>query len=281
MKTDTTASTTHDWRQAGDAWGHAAADWACLYEHYATDVIAAIFERIGVGAGTSVLDVACGSGLAVYRANAIGARMSGVDASSALLAIARTRTPDADIRLGSMFDLPWDNESFDAVLSINGVWGGCAAALDQAIRVLRPGGRIGISFWGNGRPLDLRECFKVFARHAPDEHFGSMKRLNNISTPGVAEDMLTTSGFEIIERGQRISLVEWPDAEIAWRALSSIGPAVPALLNGDTDALKRDVLTALEPCRDDHGSYRFRNDHQFVIARKPQYGLGPATDALR
>ena len=33
----------HDWRAAGEAWGHRAADWACLFEHYAIDVLVAIF----------------------------------------------------------------------------------------------------------------------------------------------------------------------------------------------------------------------------------------------
>lgn len=259
----------HDWREAGEAWGHAANDWACLYEHYAFEVIAAIFGRAGVGPGTAVLDIACGSGLAVRHADAMGANVAGIDAAAELLAIARARTPTADLRLGSMFELPWDADAFDAVVSINGIWGGCAAALDEARRVLRPGGRIGISFWGNGRPLDLRACFKVFARHAPDEHLGSMKRLNNISVPGVAEEMLAASGFDIIERGERISTVEWSDADIAWRALSSLGPAVPALRRGDIANIKRDVIDALEACRDDRGIYRFRNDHQFVIARKP------------
>ena len=128
---------------------------------------------------------------------------------------------------------------------------------------------IGISFWGNGPPLDLRECFKAFARHAPEPHFDSMKRLNGISVPGVAEAMLEATGFEVVERGSRISTIEWPDAEIAWRAVTSMGPAVPALTHGDVDAIKREVLDALESCRDDRGIYRFRNDHQFVIARKP------------
>jgi SAM-dependent methyltransferase len=261
--------TEHDWREAGKAWGHAANDWACLYEHYAFEVITAIFARVGVGPDTSLLDVACGSGMAVRHADAMGAEVAGIDAAAELIAIARARTPGADLRLGSMFELPWQNDTFDAVVSINGIWGGCEPALDEARRVLRPGGLIGISFWGNGRPLDLRECFKAFARHAPEQHFGSMKRLNNISAPGVAEEMLTASGFEIVERGQRISTLEWPDAEIAWRGVASIGPAVPALANGDVDALRLDVLRALDSCRDDHGIYRFRNDHQFVIARKP------------
>lgn len=261
--------TDHDWREAGDAWGHAANDWSCLYEHYAFDVIAAIFGRLGVGPGVSLLDIACGSGLAARHADAMGAAVSGIDAAAELMSVARARTPGADLRLGSMFELPWTSGTFDAAVSINGIWGGCEPALDEARRVLRPGGMIGISFWGNGRPLDLRECFKAFARHAPEQHFGSMKRLNNIAAPGVAEEMLQGSGFEILERGQRISTIEWPDAEIAWRAVASIGPAVPALAHGDVNAIKCEVLRALEACRDDRGIYRFRNDHQFVIARKP------------
>jgi SAM-dependent methyltransferase len=262
-------ATDHDWREAGDAWGHAANDWACLYEHYAIDVIAAIFGRVGVAPGVRVLDVACGSGLAIRHADAMGAAVAGIDAAAELIEIARSRTPDADVRLGSMFELPWTAASFDAVFSINGIWGGCEGALGEAYRVLRPGGRIGISFWGNGRPLDLRECFKAFARHAPEQHFTSMKRLNNISTPGVAEDMLVASGFEVVDRGQVISTIEWPDPETAWRAVSSIGPAVPALRHGDTDAIRSDVLSAIESCRDERGIYRFRNDHRFVIAHRP------------
>ena len=96
-----------------------------------------------------------------------------------------------------------------------------------------------------------------------------MRQLNNIGTEGVAEEMLTASGFSVIERGSRTSVIEWPDAETAWRAISSVGPAVPALRTNDPSVLKREVLDALEPCRDRHGIYRSRSDQQFVIARKP------------
>lgn len=267
--TGETEASSHDWREAGEAWGHAASDWSCLYEHYAFEVIAALFGRLGIGPGVSLVDIACGSGLAVRHACAMGASVAGIDAAASLVAVAHNRTPCADLRLGSMFELPWPADCFDAAVSINGIWGGCEAALDEAFRVLRPGGRIGISFWGNGRPLDLRECFKAFARHAPQQHFGSMKRLNNISTPGVAEDMLAASGFVDCERGSRISTIEWPDADIAWRAVASLGPAVPALDHGDPEAIKAEVMTALDACKDDLGIYRFRNDHQFVVARKP------------
>ncbi len=265
----TEESVPHDWKAAGEAWGHAANDWSCLYEHYALDVIGAMFAKVGVGPGRSLVDIACGSGLAVRLADAMGSSVAGIDAASDLVAIARSRSPQADLRLGSMFELPWDDSTFDGAVSVNGIWGGCEAALDEIFRVLRPGGTLGISFWGNGQPNDLRNVFKTFARNAPQQHFGSMVKLNNIARPGIAEDMLEAGGFDVIERGHRVSIIEWPDADIAWRAMASLGPAVPALRNGDVAEIKREVLAALESCLDDRGMYRFRNDHQFVIARKP------------
>jgi SAM-dependent methyltransferase len=264
-----TAPPAHRWKEAGEAWGSRAPDWACLYEHYSLDMLLALLPRLGVGPGTSLLDVACGSGLAVRVADGMGAEVAGIDAAAELVAVACARTPTADLRVGSMFALPWRDENFDAVVSVNGIWGGCGAALDEAYRVLRSGGLVAISFWGQGPPLDIREVFKVFALHSPEQHMGSMRRLNDIAIPGIAEEMLGASGFSVVERGSRISTVEWPDADIAWRAVSSVGPAFPALRSNDTAVLRDAVLAALEPCRDPRGVYRTRSDHQFVLARKP------------
>jgi SAM-dependent methyltransferase len=200
-KSATDAARDEQQRQAGEAWGHRAADWSTLFEHYSTDVVLALFPAVGVGPGTRLLDIACGSGLVVRLARSAGAGVAGIDAAPDLIAVARDRSPDADLRVGSMFELPWADASFDAAVSINGIWGGCQAALDEAFRVLRPGGAIGVSFWGPGPPLDLRGCFKAIARHAP--------------------------------------------------------------------TVRHDVLAALEPCRDERGAYRLRNDQRFVTGRKP------------
>jgi ubiquinone/menaquinone biosynthesis C-methylase UbiE len=259
----------HSWEEAGEAWGSRAPDWACLYEHYSLDMLVALLPRLGIGPGVSLLDIACGSGLAVRVAHGMGADVAGIDAAVELVAMACERTPTADLRVGSMFELPWPDAVFDAVLSVNGIWGGCGAALDEAFRVLQPGGLLAISFWGQGPPLDIRDVFRVFAHHAPEQHSGSMRRLNDIATPGVAEEMLEASGFSVLERGGRVSTMEWPDAETAWRALSSVGPAVPALRSHDEAVLRQAVLAVLEPCRDRRGVYRTRSDHQFVVARKP------------
>lgn len=259
----------HDWREAGDAWGHAAADWACLFEHYAMDVLVAVFDRLGVSPGQRLLDIACGTGLGVRMAGAAGADVSAIDAAATMIDIAKDRSPNADIRLGSMFELPWEDETFDAAMSINGIWGGCEAALDEAFRVLRPGAPIAISFWGRGTPLHLRDAFSVFATMSPETAIEGMVRTNNIAKDGVSESMLEASGFGVLEHGTRVSTVEWPDADTTWRALRSTGPAVPALRHSDEDELKAAVLDAVDHCRDRRGIYRFENDHHFVIGRKP------------
>ena len=269
--TDMTESTdTHDWNEAGDAWGHAALDWSCLFEHYALEVVVAIFERLEIGTDTSLLDIACGAGWALRHAESRGATTSGIDAAASLIEIARDRNPNSDIRLGTMFELPWPEAHFDRVTSINGIWGGCQGALEEGFRVLRPGGLLGISFWGNGRPLDLRGCFITIASLSPENHIGGMRRLNDIATPGVAELMLADAGFDVVERGGRISTLEWPDDDTAWRALASIGPVVPAIREHGAELVRREVMASVESRRRANGSYRFCNDHQFVIARKPE-----------
>ena len=270
MTTTTTDPAGHDWHEAGEAWGHAAVDWACLYEHYSIEVLAAMCAAIGVGPGTELLDVACGAGLGVRFALGCGATVAGIDAANALVTIARERNPEADVRLGSMFELPWADASFDTVMSVNGIWGDCDAALREMRRVVRPGGRVGISFWGDGKdgaPLDMRPVFAAVAALMPTTGVDGMRKTNRIAKPGVAEDMLRAAGFEVIERGSRVSVIEWPDDDIAWRAVSSCGPLVPALERNDADVVRRAVLESLAPTRDARGVYRYRNDHQYVIAR--------------
>ena len=98
--------------------------------------------------GTSLLDIACGSRFAASVAAARGATVAGLDAAEPLLAIARARTPAGDFRAGDMFALPFDAASFDVATSFNGIWKGCEKALEEARRVLRPGGSFGMTFWG-------------------------------------------------------------------------------------------------------------------------------------
>lgn len=95
-----------------------------------------------------------------------------------------------------------------------------------------------------------------------------MKRWNGIATAGVAERMLQDVGGDVRKRASLIATMEWADADIAWRALASQGPAVPAGRHGEPAALRHEVLAPIARCRYHRGAYRLRNDHQFGIAHR-------------
>ena len=91
---------------------------------------------------TRDLDIACGTGLAVQLVSERGARVTGLDASRRLIALAAARTPHADLRVGDMFVLPFEAASCDVATSFRGIWGTCLGALHEARRVVRPGGKV-------------------------------------------------------------------------------------------------------------------------------------------
>jgi ubiquinone/menaquinone biosynthesis C-methylase UbiE len=104
-------------------------EWAYLTEPYARPANDTLFDRLSVGMGCRYRDVACGSGFAAGVAGRRGAAVAGLDASDALIRIARARTPEGDFRVGDMFDLPFADDSFDVATSFNGIWKGCERAL--------------------------------------------------------------------------------------------------------------------------------------------------------
>ncbi len=269
MATDTTTtSEAADWEIAGQAWAHAASDWAYRFEPYARDAIEHTFAEMNVGEGTDLLDLACGSGYALARAERLGATISGIDASAGLIEIAGHRTTDADLVAGTMFDLPWADESFDAISSFNGIWGGCEQAIDEAYRVLRPGGSIAITFWGPGKALDLRDFFIVIGTTAPgaaEELMG----LAAIGSPGVCEGMLEGSGFTVTERGATSAILEGTDEDDIWKVLRCPGVVLPSIEHVGEEELRSQAMAAIEPFRTPTGGYRLVNELTHVIARKP------------
>lgn len=258
---------TPAWKLAGDAWSHAATDWAYGFEPYARDAIEDLFGRLEVGDGTRLLDVACGAGYAVSRAERLGATVSGLDASEGLVEIARRRAPNAELRVGDMFALSWADGVFDVVTSFNGIWGGCEGAVAEMGRVVRPGGGVGLTFWGPGRRLDLRDWFIAVGRSTPAVG-EEMMALADIATPGVVEEMLFAAGFDDVERASVPSILEFRDDETAWRVFRSPGVVLPALEAVGEAALRELMMGALDAFRADDGSYRFVNELVAVTARR-------------
>ena len=173
-----------DWEEAGRAWGDRALDWAYLVEPYARRANETLFDQLGVGQGTRLLDIACGSGYAAALAAGRGAEVSGLDASQALITIARARTPGADLRVGDMFALPFGDSVFDVATSFNGIWKGCEDALAEARRVVRPGGMVGLTFWGAPKRMGLLPYFMTVAALSPSDHAEATINQGDTGRPG-------------------------------------------------------------------------------------------------
>src|SRR5690242_16747290 len=84
------------WEMADEGWGRRAVEFATLSEPGHCREYLAVHQRLGVDVGDRLLDVACGSGLAIELARIRGATCCGIDASSRLVAVAQDRNPDSD-----------------------------------------------------------------------------------------------------------------------------------------------------------------------------------------
>ena len=107
-------SGTDSWRGVDEGWGRRAVDFATLSEPANCREYVALHDRLLIAPGDRVLDVACGAGLSLELAAIRGAACAGIDASERLVAVARDRNPQADVRVGDMHALPWPDDSFDA-----------------------------------------------------------------------------------------------------------------------------------------------------------------------
>jgi ubiquinone/menaquinone biosynthesis C-methylase UbiE len=225
------AAPDHDpdaWKLVDEGWGRRAAVFSTLSEPGNVREYVAMHHRLGLGSGDRLVDLACGSGLAMELATLRGATVAGIDASTRLVAVAQQRLPEADIRVGDMQALPWDNGSFDVVTSFRGIWGTTPEALAEARRVLVPGGRLGFTVWGHTKKSPGAWALSPL-RLASEPKVANQAAMVALGRPGAGEELLARYGFEHVERMVVPFAWEFPDAETYARALTSSGPAFEAI----------------------------------------------------
>lgn len=115
-------------------------------------LVNAYYERpemlrlVGDVSGRRILDAGCGSGALSAELSSRGASVTGIDSSSQMLQLARSRAGDEmDLRLADIREpLPFDDHSFDDVIAslVLHYLEDWAPTLTEMRRVLRPGGRL-------------------------------------------------------------------------------------------------------------------------------------------
>jgi ubiquinone/menaquinone biosynthesis C-methylase UbiE len=133
-----------------------AAEAASAYE---TNLVSRVFlpyaeklvDLVSPTKDEDVLDLACGTGAVtrIVAARCGPSRVTGVDLTEAMLAVARSLVPEVTFLQGAFDALPVADASADVVLCQQGLQFGPdrPAAVAEMARVLRPGGRIAVSCW--------------------------------------------------------------------------------------------------------------------------------------
>jgi SAM-dependent methyltransferase len=251
----------------GPLWGARPADWA-LSEDQQTPTYEEALARVDLQPGQLVLDIGCGVGTFLRMAADRGARAFGLEASTALLEVARRRLPDIELRVGDMEALPYEDDTFDLITGFNSFFfaNDIVAALREAGRVAKPGALVVIQVWGPHERNDL-EAMKEIVRPFMPPRPADAPPEPDYSQPGVLEDLAAKAGLTPESTFDTAWAFEYPDTDTLRRAL--VAPAGIAVLVGpdQEEAVKHAIVTGLAAHREPDGSYRLQNEYHYLIAR--------------
>lgn len=135
------------WERA--AWEERAIPYAASITDLTEGAAPGLLDAAGVTAGTSLLDVATGPGVVASLAIGRGARVTAVDQSAAMVALASSALPDVTVTAASAELLPFADGTFGAVVAgflLNHL-ARPATGVREMTRVLDAGGRVALSVW--------------------------------------------------------------------------------------------------------------------------------------
>jgi SAM-dependent methyltransferase len=258
----------------GRLWGVRADDWAAIQERQVAAAFTAGLDALGVTAGTRLLDAGCGAGMVLRLAADRGADVAGLDASEPLLVHARRRVPGATIVHGELEDLPFEDASFDAVTGFNSFQYAArpAVALAEAVRVLRPGGRVLLLTWGPPEQCEAAAYLAALRPLLPPPPPGAPGPFA-LSEPDALKTLFAEAGLSVAATAD-VPCAWWYDDEAtAVDGLLASGPVVLAIENAGEDAVRAVVKEFLAPFRTPEGGYRIKNDFRYAIGTPEQRSM--------
>ncbi|MEP7029194.1 MAG: class I SAM-dependent methyltransferase [Candidatus Eisenbacteria bacterium] len=200
------------------------------YVRHTTPELAPVAERLielaGPAWGASVIDIACGPGTASFPAAqrvGPGGRVQGVDLASAMVAWAERRANSEGVTHAAfavgdaedLADIP--DGAFDVAISNFGVIFAPDAArmVDEAARVLKPGGVFAMSVW---LPVGMvAETLALLSSISPPPPAGASTS-ESWGEPGVAEQRLGVR-FDALTREAIAVPCDYASVDLAWQRM--------------------------------------------------------------
>ncbi|WP_223690939.1 class I SAM-dependent methyltransferase [Leifsonia poae] len=171
----------------------------------------AVADFVDLAGVEAVLDVATGTGLVLRtlesRASAEGLRLTGIDISPGMLAVARLALPSAVLVEAPADRLPLDDDTIDLITCVTGLhlFPHPQAAFAEWVRVLRPGGRVVTATFQESDPRQHGGDQRPAAPALPRNHdaFRTPEALDSVARPAG----LTLRRHETWTHGQEAILV--------------------------------------------------------------------------
>lgn len=233
-----------------------------------------LVDAADVAAGSSVLDIATGSGNAAIAAARSGAVVTGVDYVPTLLDRARVRSAAEGLEIrfvdGDAEALPFEDASFDATISAVGVMftADQERAASELLRVTRPGGTIALANWTPSGFVGA--MLRTVGHHVPPPagvrsplEWGTEPRLTELLGDGVTELFVRprTYVFRFTSADDFVDFfrVNYGPVHTAFGKLDDAGRA----------ALRRDLAeVATSHDRSTHASLAIPSEYLEVIATR-------------
>ncbi|WP_406062600.1 methyltransferase type 11 [Streptomyces sp. NBC_01077] len=230
---------------------HPARDWAEIQERMLAPLYEAVYDRLGVGAGTRVLGLRCGSGLALLMAAARGARVAGVDRDHARVELARERLPEGvtvtEEPPGDTYDVITAFHTTDALLP----------ELAALTRTAQPGATVVLAGWGPPERCCTEAVLRVAAR-LTDRRPGLRTDL---------EGLMAGAGLRPAGSGRVACPFGYANEGSAVRGLLSTGAFDEAVRATDLSQVEKEIAEALAPHVRADGTVWMPNVFRYVIAR--------------
>lgn len=204
--------------------------------------------RLAPKPGEQALDVATGTGWTARRVATRGAVVVGIDLDADLIEAARAAAEEArlkiNFRVGDAEKLPFEDQSFDAVISTCGVMfvRHPEAAAAELARVCKKGGRLGLTTWlTDGTIAGLFKVMKPYMPEPPSPpppspfDWGSRERVKQLL--GSSFDLSFETGTTVLRE---------PSGVVVWELfVAGYGPTKSLAASLDPERrerLKRDFI---------------------------------------
>ncbi|MEU2119294.1 methyltransferase domain-containing protein [Streptomyces sp. NPDC016459] len=233
---------------------HPARDWAEIQERMLVPLYEAVYERLAVGAGSRVLGLGCGSGLALLMAAARGARVAGADRDHARVELARERLPE-DV---TVTEEPPRAGPYDVVTAFHAT-DGILPELRALTRSAQPGAAVVLAGWGPPERCATEPVLRVAARLA--------ERPSSVRAD--LDGLVAEAGLRPDGSGQVACPFGYASEGSAVRGLLSTGAFDQALGETDPSQVTKEIEEALAPYVRADGTVWMPNVFRYVIARVP------------